>query len=448
MRSLNRRRFLESLLGSAAAIPLSRAAQAANATAPRTLKITDLRVLVTNPTQETNGNFVLVKIVTNQAGLYGWGDATCTGSEQAVAKMIEEHLRPGLVGRNPMDIEALWQTMYLLPYYRSGSVHMSALSGLDMALWDIKGKVAGLPVYELLGGKVRDKLLTYGSANGRSFGDVEDAARKLIARGYKVIRVQMATPGVEGGYGPPPSAQQKAVAEKAHADGLSPVELWDPAAYARTVPRLLDHLRKKLGDEIEILHDVHERVTPNQAVSLAKALEPYRLFFLEDPLRPEHLDAFQLIRRQSGIPLAMGELYTGAWEGMKLVEDHLVDYVRHDLCHCGGITTGKKVAIACESRGILSAWHGPPNISPVAHLANGHVDLSIPNFGVQEFVPPTDERMSRVFSAWPKYADGHLTLADAPGLGVEINEAAADKLPYLPRPRPSIRRADGTPWPY
>ncbi len=428
-----RRHFLASLVAAAA---------------PRNLKITGVQVIVTNPGQATNGNFVLVKVLTSEPELYGWGDATCTGSELGVARFLEEHLAPAMLGRNPMRLEDLWQTLFFLPYYRSGSVQMSAISGVDMALWDIKGKVAGLPVYELLGGRVREKLLSYTSTGGRNYQEVEEGVRRLMARGYKVIKVQVAAPGLESGYAVPQSERQRAASAKAHAEGAAPSEIWEPGPYVRTLPKLFEHLRKTVGDEIELLHDVHERVTPSQAIVLAKALEPYNLFFLEDVLRPENLDTFRIIRQQSSTPLAMGEIFVGQWDGLNLITEHLIDYVRHDLAHVGGVTTGKKVATVCEPYGILTAWHGPGNISPITHMANAHVSLSVPNFGIQEYAHGWGEPIREVFTATPVFADGYVDIHDKPGLGIDVNEAAAKKYPYLRRLRPTIRRRDGTPWPY
>lgn len=428
--------------------PLPLAAQKAEEKSPHTIRITDVQVIVTNPQKAALGNYVLVKIVTNQQGLIGWGDATCSGSELGVAKFLEEHLKPGLIGQNPMQLERLWQRLFHLPYYRSGSVHMSAISGIDMALWDIKGKVAGLPVYELLGGKVRDSLLTYTNVGGRDFKQVEESVHALMERGYKVIKVQVSTPGVEGGYAVPPSEQQRKAAQEAADQGMPPDEVWDPIAYTRILPKLFEHLRKTVGEEIELLHDVHERITPSQAIVLAKAVEPYRLFYFEDPLRPENLDTFRIIRQQSSTPIAMGEIYVGPWEGMNLITEHLIDYVRHDLAHCGGVTTGKKIATFCEPYGILTAWHGPGNISPITHMANAAVSLSVPNFGIQEFATNWREPVLEVFSDIPKYEHGVVTVGNKPGLGCEVNENAAKKYPYVRRLRPAIRRPDGTPWPY
>ncbi len=441
---MNRRGFLGALLAS----PLPMAAQQAAERSPRNLKITGVEVIVTNPGKGAMSNFVLVKVITNQPGLVGWGDATCTGSELGVAKFIEEHLRPAMLGRNPMRSEDVWQTLFFLPYYRSGSVHMSAVSGIDMALWDIKGKVAGLPVYDLLGGRSREKLLTYTNASGRDYKQVEENVRRLMERGYRVIKVQVSAPGMEGGYAVPATDRQKAATAKAHEAGMPPSEIWEPGPYVRTLPKLFEHLRKTVGDEIELLHDVHERVTPSQAMVLAKALEPYRLFYFEDPLRPEHLDTFRLIRQQSTTPVAMGEVFVGQWEGLHLITEHLIDYVRHDLVHCGGITTGKKVATMCEPYGILTAWHGPGNISPIAHMANAHISLSVPNFGIQEYAVGWGDGVREVFSVMPVYSEGHVNIHDKPGLGIEVNEAAAKKYPYLRRLRPTIRREDGSAWPY
>ncbi|HEU0142382.1 MAG TPA: enolase C-terminal domain-like protein, partial [Bryobacteraceae bacterium] len=243
-------------------------------------------------------------------------------------------------------------------------------------------------------------------------------------------------------------ARQRASTGKAFEAGVAPSEVWEPGPYVRTLPKLFEHLRKTVGEEIELLHDVHERVTPSQAIVLAKAVEPYRLFYFEDPVRPEHLDTFRIIRQQTTTPLAMGEIYTGQWDGLYLITEHLIDYVRHDLAHCGGITTGKKIAAMCEPYGILTAWHGPGNISPVTHMANAHVSLSVPNFGIQEFAVGWGERVREVFSAMPAYSSGSITIQDGAGLGIDVNEASAKKYPYLRRLRPTIRREDGTPWPY
>ncbi len=412
------------------------------------IQITDVDVIVTNPMQVPLGNFVLVKVSTCDPKIWGWGDATCSGSELGVARYLEEHVRPALIGRDPMQIENIWQTIYQLPYYRSGSVHMSAVSGIDMALWDIMGKVASLPVYQLLGGKTRTRLLTYKSTGGHDNQEVEKNVRRLMDDGYRVIKVQVAVPGLEAGYAVPSSKKSQQQAEEAHQAGVPPTQIWEPEPYLRTIRRLLEHLRNKLGDEIGLIHDVHERVTPSQALRLACDLQPYELFYFEDPLRPEHRDTFRLIRRQSRIPIAMGEIFCGIWDGRELLSEHLIDYVRHDLAHVGGVTAGRKIATFCEPFGIETAWHGPGNISPITHMANAHLSLTVPNFGIQEFDVRWGVPISEVFSAAPIYDDGHITIDDTPGLGIEINVEAAARYPYLRRMRPMIRRADDTPWAY
>ena len=412
------------------------------------LQIANVEVVVTNPMQVPLGNFVLVKVSTNEPDLYGWGDATCSGSELAIARFVEEHMKPALIGRDARRIENIWHTLFHLPYYRSGSVHMSAVSGIDMALWDIKGKLAGLPVYDLLGGKTRTRLLTYKSTSGRDVHEVEDNVRKLMADGYKVIKVQVAVPELDAGYAVPSSERQQRETKTAYEAGVPPRQVWEPAGYVRILPQLFEHLRNELGDSVELLHDVHERVTPSQALHLAKTLEPYNLFYFEDPLRPEHLDTFRLIRQQSDIPIAMGEVFCGLWDGRELISEHLIDYVRHDLAHVGGVSAGRKIATLCEPMGILTAWHGPGNISPITHMANAHVSFSVPNFGIQELDAAWGEPVREIFSALPNYDDGHLDIDDTPGLGIDVDSQAAAKYPYIRRLRPTIRRADDTPWAY
>ncbi len=405
-------------------------------------------VVVTNPMQAPLGNFVLVQIRTED-GLTGWGDATCSGSELAVATMLEEHLAPALLGEPVSNIERLWHRLYHLPYYRSGSVHMSAISGIDMALWDIKGQRAGMPVCDLLGGRVRDRMLTYRSVSGRSFEEVGDRAEELSESGYRVIKVQAAVPELEGGYAVPQTDSQKAVAAEAFERGVPPAETWDPDLYANMLPRFFEFLSERFGDDITWIHDVHERVTPSQALRLAHDLEPFGLFYLEDLLRPEHLDTFRLVRQQSSTPLAMGEVFCNPWEGQELWLDHLIDYARHDLAHIGGITAARKVAAACETRGVLTAWHGPGNISPIAHMANAHVSLAVPNFGIQEFDANWwGEPIREVFSTVPEVTEGHVTVPLSSGLGCHVDIDAARRFPYVRRMRPAIRRVDGTPWAY
>jgi mannonate dehydratase len=402
------------------------------------VKIAGVKVVVTCPDR----NYVLVKIETNEPGLYGWGDATLNGRELAVAAALEQHIAPLLIGRDPDQIEDIWQAIFRGTYWRGGPVLMTALAGVDLALWDIKGKRAGLPVYSLLGGKTREGALAYTHCGGRNFAEVEDSVRAAMARGFKVIRVQIAVPGGAGTYGVRYSDHAERPTD-AEGKLLPPVERFEPGPYLRIVPRLLEHLRVTLGEEVEFLHDVHERLNPIQAARLAQELEPYHLFFLEDPLRPEHKESFRLIRQHTTTPLAMGELFHTRWEALPLLTEQLIDFIRCDIGHIGGLTEARKIAAIAESFYIQTAWHGPGDIGPITHAANVHLDIAIPNFGVQEmtFFPAA---VQEVMPGGPAYRDGSLYVSDAPGLGTDVNEAAAAKYPYQRAYLPVVRRADGS----
>ena len=405
------------------------------------LKITEVRVIVTCPDR----NYVLVKILTSEPGLYGVGDATLNGRELAVAEDLEKHIAPLLIGRDPEQIEDTWQYLYRGPYWRGGPVQMTALAGVDLALWDIKGKRAGMPVYQLLGGRTRIGALAYTHASGKDFAEVEDVARRALARGFKCVRAQVAIPGLEGTYGT--SGNQKkpeaSAGRVANMAGLPATEIFEPAPYLRTVPRLFEHLRSKLGDEVELLHDCHEKLDPIQAARLARDLEPYHLFFLEDPLRPEYKESFRLIREHSTTPIAMGELFNSLWDCVPLIKEQWIDYIRCDLGHIGGITAARKVATLAELFQVRTAWHGPGDIGPPTHAANVHVDISIPNFGIQEmvFFP---EVAREVIPGGPEFKDGYMNVSDSPGLGCDVNEEAAKRYPYRRAYLPTARRKDGS----
>jgi mannonate dehydratase len=372
------------------------------------------------------------------------GDATLNGRELAVATTLEKHLAPLLIGRDPEAIEDTWQYLYRGPYWRGGPVQMTALTGVDLALWDIKGKRAGMPVYQLLGGRTRVGALAYTHASGNDFTEVEDAVRQSMERGFKVVRAQVAVPGLSETYG---SDQMKIEADLArgirHQDDLPKTELFEPGPYLRLIPKLFAHLRTKLGEEVELLHDCHERLTPVEAARLAKELEPYHLFYLEDPLRPEYKESFRLIRQHSTTPIAMGELFNTLWDCIDLIKEQLIDYIRCDLGHIGGITNARKVAALAEAFQVKTAWHGPADIGPPTHAANVHVDISIPNFGVQEmaFFP---EVTQEVVPGAPEFKDGYMMVRETPGLGTDVNEELAKKYPYQRAYLPTARRRDGS----
>ena len=392
------------------------------------LKITDVKAILTAP---DGIRLVVVKVMTSEPGLYGLGCATFTQRPLAVATAIEEYLKPFLIGKNPDDIEDIYQSAFVSSYWRSGPVLNNALSGVDEALWDIKGKRANMPVYQLLGGKCRRAVPVYRHADGRDFVEVEDNVRRFMEEGYRYIRCQVAVPGYST-YG---------------SDSSRVEQVWEPGPYVRIVPKLFEHLRVKLGEEVELLHDIHERIPPILAIQLAKELEPYRLFFLEDALAPEDIEYFRLLRQQTSTPIAMGELFVNQSEYVPLIRDRLIDFIRVHISDIGGLSMARKLAAFCEFFGVRTAWHGPGDVSPVGHAANLALDLACYNFGIQElsmFGPQTQE----VFPGCPEVRDGCLWPIERPGLGVDIDEEKAAKYPFPDHPLNGgwapIRRWDGT----
>lgn len=401
------------------------------------VRIRDLRVILTAP---DGIRLVIVKVETTEPGLYGLGCATFTQRPLPVVEAIEQYLRPMAIGRSVHDIEDLWQAGYLSSYWRSGPVLNNALSGLDMALWDIKGKLAGMPVYQLLGGKCRVAANVYVHASGMDFAEVEESARAFQEQGYRHIRCQVAVPN-SATYG----VSSKDLKSAYHLDPAQ--EPWDPDAYARIVPRLFDYIRGKLGDEVELLHDIHERVPPLTAIRIAKEVEQFRLFFLEDPFAPEDNGYFPMLRQHSAVPIAMGELYVNQAEYVDLVKERMIDFMRVHLSDIGGLTPARKLAAYCEYFGVRTAWHGPGDASPVAHAANLQLDLATPNFGIQEaYLPP--ERTRAVFPGTPEIHDGMMWSNEQPGLGIDIDEKEAVKYPFpehsINGAWPPIRLRDGT----
>ena len=397
------------------------------------LKITDVRIIVTCPGR----NYVVVKILTSEPGLYGVGDATLNGRELAVAADLKEHIAPLLIGRDPEQVEDIYQFLYRGSYWRSGPIQMTAIAGVDEALWDIKGKRAGMPVYQLLGGRTRIGALAYTHASGRDAVEVEDGVRRGIERGFKCVRAQVALPGLASTYG---TSATKKSEEPA---GMPETEIFEPSVYLRTVPKLFEHLRAKLGDEVELLHDTHEKLGPIEGARLARELEPYHLFFLEDLLRPEHKESFRVIRQHSTTPLAMGELFNSLWDCVPLIAEQLIDYIRCDLGHIGAISGARKVAALAEAFHVKTAWHGPGDVGPPTHAASVHLDVAIPNFGVQEMVFFPDETRE-VLPGGPFFRDGYVDVNDTPGLGTDVDEEKAKKYPYKRAYLPTARRLDGS----
>jgi len=410
------------------------------------LRITNVKAICTAP---DNIRLIVVKIETSEPGLYGLGCATFTQRPLAVVTAIEEYLKPFLIGRDPNDIEDIWQAAFVSSYWRSGPVLNNALSGVDEALWDIKGKRAGMPIYELLGGRCRRAADVYVHASGGSVQEVEENVRKYMEQGYRHIRAQIAVPGYStyGSQIKPQAAEPNAkVSGTPHHLRLTQ-EAWEPGPYARLVPQLFEHLRATVGWEIELLHDIHERIPPIVAINLAKELEQYKLFFLEDPFAPEDNDYFRLLRQQTAIPIAMGELYVNVHEYLPLIRERLIDFIRVHISDIGGLSPARKLATLCEFFGVRTAWHGPGDVSPVGHAINLHLDLAAYNFGIQEATIFSD-RLREVFPGTLTYSDGAMWANDKPGHGVDIDEALAAKYPYPEHPLngawPEVRRRDGT----
>ena len=374
--------------------------------------IRDVRVILTAP---EDVNLVIVKVATSEPGLYGIGCATHTFRHLSVAALIERHLKPLLIGREAARIEELWQLMQMNGYWRHGPELGNAISGVDMALWDLKGKVANLPLYELLGGKMREAAAVYRHADGRDLAEILERVQALHAQGIHHIRVQF------GGYGGGRAESRKPA-------GAQPGHYYDPRGYMRKAIEALSHVRSALGFEIELLHDAHSRLTPAQAVDFARELEPLRLFFLEDILAPEDLDWLENLRQVTSTPIALGELFNHPREWIPLITGRRIDFMRMHLSQIGGITPARKAAVLGELHGVRTAWHGPGDVSPIGHAANLHLDLVAPNFGIQEFVafsPATRE----VFPGCPELRGGYLYPHARPGLGVDLDENAAAKFP-------------------
>lgn len=400
--------------------------------------IRDVRVILTAP---DTIRLVVVKVETSEPGLYGLGCATFTQRPLAVKTAIEEYLRPFLVGRDVHDIEDIWQASFVSSYWRSGPVLNNAMSGVDMALWDIKGKIANLPLYQLFGGKTREAADVYVHASGSEPKEVEEHCRALLEEGFRYVRCQVAVTGYAT-YGV--STRRKDRYYTTTVDTRQ--DRWSPEAYVRRVPELFEHLRTTLGAEVELLHDIHERVPPMYAIRLARELDQYRLFFLEDPFAPEDNGWFPMLRQHSVTPIAMGELYVNQAEYLPLIQDRLIDFIRVHISDIGGLTPARKLAALCEFFGVRTAWHGPGDVSPVGHAANLALDLSCSNFGIQEFSFISD-RAREVFPGAPELRAGALWSNDRPGLGIDINEERAAKYPFPEHPVngawPEVRRVDG-----
>ena len=400
----------------------------------RTLPITAARVIVTCPGR----NFVTLKIETAD-GSYGLGDATLNGRELAVASYLTDHVVPTLIGRDAHQIEDTWQFLYRGAYWRRGPVTMSAIAAVDTALWDLKAKAARLPLYQLLGGACRTGVRVYGHANGQTVEDTIAEARRYRDMGYTAVRLQSGVPGLASTYG---VSKDKMFYEPADAS-LPTENVWSTPKYLASAPNLFAAARAALGWDVDLLHDTHHRLTPIEAARLGKDLEPYRLFWLEDTVPADNPESFRLIRQHTTTPLAVGEIFNSIWDCRQLIEEQLVDYIRATVVHAGGITHLRRIANLADIYNVRTGCHGATDLSPVCMAAALHFNLSIPNFGLQEYMRHTPET-DAVFPHAYTFNAGALHPGNEPGLGVDLDETLAARYPYQRAYLPVNRLEDGT----
>lgn len=396
--------------------------------------ITDAKVIVTSPGR----NFVTLKITTSD-GVTGIGDATLNGRELAVASYLRDHVCPLLIGRDPARIEDTWQYLYRGAYWRRGPVTMTAIAAVDTALWDIKGKVAGLPVYQLLGGRSREGVTVYGHANGETIPEVLDEVAKYVDLGYRAVRVQCGVPGLDATYG---VSKDKMFYEPADAK-LPSEAVWSTERYLRVVPELFAAVRDRFGYDLHVLHDIHHRLTPIEAGRLGSRLEEYAPYWLEDPVPAELQEGFRLIRQHTTAPIAVGEVFNSIWDCEQLIREQLIDFIRATVVHAGGITHLRRIFDLAALHHVRTGSHGATDLSPVCMSAALHLDIAVPNFGLQEYMRHT-EATDEVFPHGYHFADGYLHPSEEPGLGVDIDEKLAARYPYEPAYLPVNRLTDGS----
>ncbi|GAB5456980.1 MAG: D-galactonate dehydratase family protein [Henriciella sp.] len=399
-------------------------------------RITNARVVVCSPGR----NFVTL-IIETAGGVTGLGDATLNGREKSVVSYLEDHVIPILIGRDAGQIEDTWQALYRGAYWRRGPVGMSAIAAVDTALWDIKAKMAGMPLYQLLGGKSRDRVLVYGHANGQDITHTIEEVLRYKEMGYEAIRAQSGVPGLSAAYG-----VGKGDLYYEPADSTLPeVQIWDTPSYLRYAPKLFEAIREAVGPEVALLHDGHHRMTPLQAAQLGKSLEPFDLFWLEDATPAENQEAFRLIRQHTTTPLAVGEVFNVIHDCRSLLEEQLIDFIRTTVVHAGGITHLRRIADLAALYQVRTGSHGATDLSPICMGAALHFDTWVPNFGIQEYMRHTPET-NDVFPHDYRFESGHLICGETPGHGVVLDERLAAKYPYEPKQLPVCRLRDGTMW--
>ncbi len=384
----------------------------------RNITIRDIKTFITAP----HGiNLVVVKVETSEPELYGLGCATFTWRYKAVIPAIQEYLRPMLIGRSVYNTEDIWQTAMGSSYWRNGPILNNAISGVDEALWDIKGKIANLPLYELFGGKCREGVAVYKHADGNTIEEVKENLHALLEQGYHYIRCQMGTYG-----GTMNGAPQKLNKPENAPDGM----YYSTKLYMQSTVKLFEQIRNDIGWEVELLHDIHERLTPIDTLNLVKEFEQFKMFYVEDALRPDQVGYFEKLRSQTATPLAMGELFTNSLEWKTIIQNQWIDFIRVHISDIGGLTPARKLAAFSEAYQVRTAWHGPNDLSPIGMTAQMHLDLSSPNFGIQEFAG-FNEAEEEVFPGCPEVRNGYAYLNDKPGIGVDFDEEKAKKYPAV-----------------
>lgn len=407
------------------------------------MKITGARVFVGGPGK----NYVTLRIETD-AGIYGLGDATLNNRELLPAQYLEEYLIPCLIGMDPRASEDIWQYFYRSAYFRRGPVTMAAIGAIDMALWDIKGKIAGLPVYQLLGGKSREGALVYAHATGSDIDQLIESMHHYQAEGYQAIRVQCGIPDMPTkGYGIA-DAQDNAHHFITQYGKMPDLEIWDSDRYLRYMPKVFERLRVEFGERLKILHDVHHRLLPREAAAFAKEVERYDLYWLEDPTPADDQASLRIIRQHSTTPIAIGEVFNSLWDCRQIIEEELIDYIRVAATYAGGITHVRRIVDLAAIHNVRTGFHGAPSHSPISMAAQGHLNAWAPNFGIQEYLVLGTPECDALFPSAHHYRDGMFHISDAPGLGVDFDEREASRYSYERRYHPVVRLTDGTMWNY
>ena len=407
------------------------------------MKITSAEVFIGGPGK----NYVTLKIVTDE-GVYGLGDATLNNRETLPAKFLEDYLIPCLIGKDPRNSEDIWQYFYRGAYFRRGPIAMAAIGAIDMALWDIKGKIAGLPVYQLFGGKSREGALVYAHATGSNVDDLLESIAHYQSLGYKAVRVQCGIPGMPTeGYGIAKEGDSSKQFITQYGS-LPNEEIWNTEKYLRYMPTVFEKIRERFGADLKILHDVHHRLLPREAAAFGKEVEQYDLFWLEDPTPAEDQSALRLIRQHTTVPIAIGEVFNSIWDCNKLIEEELIDFIRVSATYAGGITHVKRIVELAALHHVRTGFHGAPSHSPISMAAQGHINTWAPNFGIQEYLVLGTAECDALFPSAHFYQDGMFHVTDAPGLGVDFDEKEAERYSYERRYHPIVRLEDGTLWNY